>query len=203
MRKERKALPAVFEYNTDLFDATTIERMIGHFQTLLEGIVANPDARLSELPLLTNAERHQLLVEWNNTRADYPTDSCLHHLFEAQVERTPDAIAVVFEDQQLTYRELNARANQLAHYLRKRGIKPESLVGICMERSLEMVIAIYGTLKAGAAYVPIDPDYPSDRIAFMLEDAQAPVILTQEVHPRKTAFFVRTGDLPRYRLGRH
>ena len=151
----------------------------GAFPDLLEGIVADPEQRLSDLPLLTAAERQQLLVEWNATQADYPRMPCIHQLFEAQVERTPDAVAVVFEDQQLTYRELNPRANQLAHHLRALGVGPEVLVGICMERSLEMVIGLLGILKAGGAYVPLDPAYPQERLAFMLEDAQAPVLLTQ------------------------
>ena len=154
--------------------------MANHFKVLLEGIVSNPDQNLSELPILTQAERHRLLVEWNDTEADYPKNQCLHGLFEAQVERTPDVVAVVFERQQLTYRELNTRANQLAHYLRKQGVGPEVLVGICIERSLEMVIGLLGVLKAGGAYVPLDPEYPKDRLAFMLEDSQAPVLLTQE-----------------------
>jgi aspartate racemase len=129
-----------FEYSIDLFDAATIARMGGHFQTLLEEIVADSEQRLSTLPLLTSEERHQLLVAWNATEADYPNNTCIHQLFEAQVERTPDAIAVVYEDIQLTYRELNRRANQLAHHLRTLGMGPEVLVGLCMERSLEMVI---------------------------------------------------------------
>ena len=174
-----EGLKCTFVYNTDLFDAATIERMAGHYQMMLEGIAANPDQRLSELPLLTEAEQHQLLVEWNNTSADYPRDKCIHELFEEQVEKTPDAVAVVFEDQQLTYRELNTKANQLAHYLRKQGVRPEVLVGICVERSLEMIIGVLGILKAGGAYVPLDPDYPKERLAFMLEDTQATVILTQ------------------------
>ncbi len=167
------------EYNADLFDASTIKRMAGHFQRLLEGITADSNQSISTLPLLTEAERRQLLVEWNDTRADYPRDLCIHQLFEAQVERTPDATAVVFEDQQLTYRELNARANQLAHYLRERGVRPDTLVGICAERSLEMVIGLLGVLKAGGAYVPLDPSYPKERLAFMLEDTHVPVLLTQ------------------------
>jgi amino acid adenylation domain-containing protein len=175
-----EGLSCLLNYSTDLFDAATIERMLGHYQTLLEGIVADPGQRIGMLPLLTEAERHQLLVEWNDTQADCPQDSCIHQLFEAQVERTPDAVAVVFEDQQLTYRQLNARANQLAHYLRKRDVGPEVLVGICVERSLEMVVGLLGILKAGGAYVPLDPTYPKERLAFMLEDAQAPVLLTQQ-----------------------
>ena len=125
MSERDGALRAVLNYNTDLFDSSTIERMLGHFQILLEGIVANPEQRISELPLLTDAEKHQLLVEWNDTKTDYPKDKCIHQLFEEQVEKTPDAIAVVFEDQRLTYRELNQRANQLAHHLQKLGVGPE------------------------------------------------------------------------------
>jgi amino acid adenylation domain-containing protein len=175
-----QGLVGSLEYNTDLFDAATISRMLEHFQTLLEGIVANPDQRLSDLPLLTQLERQQLLVEWNDTQVDYPKHLCIHQLFEAQVERTPDAVAVVFEDQQLTYGELNRRANQVAHHLRSLDVGPDSLVGICVERSLEMVIGLLGILKAGGAYVPLDPDYPSERLAYMLSDSQVPVLLTQE-----------------------
>lgn len=169
-----------WEYNTDLFDASTISRMIGHFQTILAGIVANPRARISELPLLTERERQQLLVEWNNTFGEYPQDKCIHQLFEEQVERSPDAIALVFEGEQLTYQELNARANQLAHYLQTLGVGAEVLVGICVERSLEMVVGLLGILKAGGAYVPLDPDYPQERLSFMLADTQLKVLLTQE-----------------------
>jgi amino acid adenylation domain-containing protein len=167
------------EYNTDLFDEARIARMFGHYQTLLESVASDPGQRLSELPLLTVEERRQVLVEWNQTRADYPDGILLHGLFEAQVERTPDAVAVEFKGNQLSYRELNERANQLAHYLHGMGVGPDTLVGVCMERSLEMVVALYGVLKAGGAYVPIDPDYPPERVAFMLEDAGAPVLLTQ------------------------
>ncbi|MCC3606139.1 MAG: amino acid adenylation domain-containing protein [Microcoleus sp. PH2017_29_MFU_D_A] len=166
------------EYNTDLFEASTISRTIGHFQTLLEGIVSNPEQKISELPLLTEWERQQL-VAWNNTATDYPQNACIHQLFEEQVERSPDAIALVFEDQQLTYKELNQRANQLAHYLGKLGVTAEIMVGICVERSLEMVVGLLGILKAGGAYVPLDPAYPPERLALMLEDAQVPVLLTQ------------------------
>ncbi len=175
-----EGLKGTLEYNTDMFDPATIKRMLGHFQTLLESIVASPELRLSDLPLLTEAERRQLLVEWNDTKADYPKDLCIHQLFEAQVEQTPDAIAVVFEDKQLTYGELNAQANQLAHYLCKLGVGPEVLVGICMERSLEIVVGLLGILKAGGAYVPMDPAYPQAVLDFMLLDSQAPVLLTQK-----------------------
>ena len=167
-------------YNTDLFNADTIIQLISHFQILLEGIVANPDQRISNLPILTETARQQLLVDWNDTKRDYPKDSCIHELFEAQVKRTPEAIALQFEGQQLTYRELNNRANQVAHYLRSLGVGPEELVGLCVERSLEMVVALLGILKAGGAYVPLDPDYPKERLAFMLEDAHVSVLLTQK-----------------------
>ena len=147
---------------------------------MLEAIVANPQQRIDQLPLLTPSEQQQLLVEWNDTQVDYPQDKCIHQLFEKQVERTPDAVAVVFEDQQLTYNELNSRANQLAHYLRSLGVGADVLVGICVERSLEMVVGLLGILKAGGAYVPLDPEYPTERLSFMLEDAQIKVIVTQQ-----------------------
>ncbi|MCP4103950.1 MAG: amino acid adenylation domain-containing protein [Desulfobacteraceae bacterium] len=168
------------EYRTDLFDDATITRMIGHFKTLLEGIVADPLQRISELPLLTQAEQHQLIVKWNDTRAEYPKDKCIHHLFEEHAEQTPDAMAVIFEDRQVTYKELNSLANGLAHYLQSFGVGPEVLVGICVERSVEMIVGLIGILKAGGAYVPVDPAYPEERIAFMLEDADVGILLTQE-----------------------
>ncbi|MFN6484869.1 MULTISPECIES: non-ribosomal peptide synthetase [unclassified Nostoc] len=179
LTETEQGLMGVFEYNSDLFDAATISRMQGHFQILLEGIVANPDRHLSDLPILTATEQQQLLVDWNQTSADYPS-SCIHQLFEAQVEQTPNSIAVVFEDQQLTYQELNIRANQLAQYLQELGVVPFMLVGICVERSLDMVVGLLGILKAGGAYVPLDPAYPHERLAFMLEDAQVSVLLTQQ-----------------------
>jgi amino acid adenylation domain-containing protein/FkbH-like protein/non-ribosomal peptide synthase protein (TIGR01720 family) len=174
------AITGALEYSTDLFEAATIDRVIVHFTTLLEGIVTNPDRRLSELPLLTESERQTLLIEWNDIDSDFPQDTCIHELFEAQVKLTPCDVAVVFEDRQLTYQELNQQANQLAHYLRREGVQPDILVGICMERSLLMVIAILGILKAGGAYVPLDPAYPQSRLAFMLEDSQLEILLTQE-----------------------
>jgi amino acid adenylation domain-containing protein/FkbM family methyltransferase len=180
MRDDADGLKATLDYRTDLCDAATIDRMLGHLQVLLEGIVADPDRPISALPLLTEPERHQLLVEWNDTKRDYPKDKCIHELFEEQAEKTPDAIAVVFEGQQLTYRELNNRANQLAHYLQNLGIGPEVRVGICVEQSMEMIAGLLGILKAGAAYVPLDPSYPQERLAFMLEDAQVRVLLTQQ-----------------------
>ena len=147
-------LEGVWNYSADLFDATTITRIARSFQTLLQAIVANPQERIAELPLLTIAERHQLLVEWNNTQVNYSSDKCIHQLFEEQVERTPDAVAVVFQDQQLTYQELNCRANQLAYHLRALDVSSEVLVGICVERSLEMVVGLLGILKAGGASAP-------------------------------------------------
>ncbi len=180
LRERDEKLIGYFEYATDLFDASTIERMTRHFHTLLETIVTNPDQPISTLPLLTEAERHRLLVEWNDTQTDYPTDCCIHELFEAQVERTPDAVAVQFEGKHLTYRELNARANQLTYYLQELGVGPEKLVGVCVTRSLDMVVGLLGILKAGGAYVPLDPAYPRERIAFMLEDAQVSVLVIQE-----------------------
>lgn len=168
------------EYASDLFDPTTIARMEGHLRTLLEGIVANPDRPLSQLPLLTDWEKRQLLVEWNDTGYDFPRHACLHELFEAQVVHSPETTAVVFEEKALTYAELNARANRLAHALRARGVGPGTRVGICVERSLEMVVGLLGILKAGAAYVPLDPAYPAERLSFMLGDADVPVLLTQQ-----------------------
>jgi surfactin family lipopeptide synthetase A len=166
-------------YGTDLFDATTIARMGGHFRKLLESIAENPDETIWRLPLLTTGERHQLVVEWNDTRVDYPRDRCIHHLFEAQVARDPDAIAVVFGNESLSYAELDRRANQLANYLIHLGARPDGLIAICLERSLQMVVGLLAILKAGCAYVPLDPAYPRDRIAFMLENSQAPFVLTQ------------------------
>jgi amino acid adenylation domain-containing protein/non-ribosomal peptide synthase protein (TIGR01720 family) len=179
LEEKPDGISANFEYSTDLFDAATICRMAGHFQTLLEEIAANPDRCIEELPLLTENERYQLLRGWNDAPVDYPRDRCIHQLFEQQAERTPDAVAVVFEDQKLTYRELNERANKLAHYLQQLGVQPEVLVGICVERSLEAIVGLLGILKAGGAYVPLDPTYPKERLSFMLEETQVSVLLTQ------------------------
>jgi len=168
------------EYSRDLFDDATISRMIDHFQILLESIIADPDQSISVLPILPKKERHQLLVGWNDTAADYPQDKCIHELFEAQVKRTPNAVALVFEDRQMTYQELNQCANQLAHYLQALGVGPEVLVGICIERSIKMIVGLMGILKAGGAYVPLDPTYPPERLAFMLEDARVSLVLTEQ-----------------------
>ncbi|MBD1920353.1 amino acid adenylation domain-containing protein [Microcoleus sp. FACHB-831] len=175
-----EGLRGVVVYNTDLFERASITRMLAHFKTLLEGIVANPEKRLASLPLLSEAELHQLLVEWNDTQTDYPQDKCIHQLFEKRAEQNPDSIAVVFEDESITYGELNIRSNQLAHYLQKLGVGSEVLVGICLERSVETIVGLLGILKAGGAYVPLDPSYPRDRLNFMLEDAQVLVLLTQQ-----------------------
>jgi len=174
-----RGLAGRVEYATDLFEAATISRLIGHFQTLLEGIVAQPEARLSELPLLTEPERRQLLVEWNDTAVPFPRDKCIHELFEEQTAKTPQAVAVVYEASQLTYAELNAQANQLAHHLRELGVKPDALVAICVERCLNMVVGLLAILKAGGAYVPLDPANPKERLAFMLEDSAPVALLTQ------------------------
>ncbi len=180
LEETASGLVGFFEYNTDLFDDTTITRMVGHFQTLLEGIVAQGEQKVSELPLLTTDERQQLLMDWNGFQTEYPDQKCFHQLFEEQVERNPKAVAVVFGKQQLTYGELNAKANQLAHYLRSLGVGPDSLVGICLERSLEMAVGFLGIFKSGGAYLPLDPKYPQDRLTFMLEDSQTKVLLTQQ-----------------------
>ncbi|HEY9810874.1 MAG TPA: amino acid adenylation domain-containing protein [Halomicronema sp.] len=189
-----EGINAALEYSLDLFDSSTAQRISGHFLTLLESITENPDKRISNLPILTKDERHQLFFDWNNTQSEFPRNKCLHQLFETQVANTPDAIAVVFENESLTYRELNDKANNLANYLQKIGINPESLVGIYVERSLEMVVGLLGILKAGGAYVPLDPAYPSERIALMLEDAQIPVLLTQKkllkTLPKNSAYTV-------------
>ncbi|MHC5769305.1 MAG: amino acid adenylation domain-containing protein [Nostoc sp.] len=167
-------------YSTDLFDDATITRMLGHFQILLEGIVANPEDRIAHLPLLSESELHQLLVEWNNTQANYPQDRCIHQLIERVAEQNGEATALVFGDEQLSYKELNIRSNKVAHYLKNLGVKTEVLVGLCVERSFNMIIGMLGILKAGGAYVPLDPSYPAERLNFMLEDAQVSVLLTHE-----------------------
>ncbi|TAF06834.1 MAG: non-ribosomal peptide synthetase, partial [Nostocales cyanobacterium] len=175
-----EGLTGVFCYNTDLFDRTTIVRMIQHYQEVLTAITADPQQPLSTVSLLTPAEKEQILIQWNKTETDYPADQCIHQLFEQQVEKTPDAIAVVYGNQQLTYSQLNTKANQLAHYLISLGVEADSLVGISVERSAEMVIGLLAILKAGGAYVPLDPDYPTERLTSILEDAQVRVLLTTD-----------------------
>ncbi len=174
-----QGLRADLEYNTDLFKQTTARRILGHLQTLLEGAAAEPDRQISQLPILTDAEKNQLLVEWNDTQTEYPP-LCVHQLFETQVKQRPDAVAVIFEGNELSYQELNERANRLAHYLRKLGIGPQSLVGICQDRSSDMLISTLGVLKAGGAYVPLDPDYPQERLAYMLKHSGLTVLLTHD-----------------------
>jgi amino acid adenylation domain-containing protein len=180
----------VFVYNPDLFEAATIRRMLGHYRTLLGAVVAEPDRPVDRLPLLSAAEQHQLLAHWNRATAEYASEVSLNALFEAQVARTPAVVALDFEGRQVTYAELNARANQLARYLRQQGVGPEVLVGLYVERSVELLVAILGILKAGGAYVPLDPEYPRQRLAFMLDDCAAPVLLTQDA---------LRGGLPDYR----
>jgi aspartate racemase len=178
--ENEEMLVLTLQYDTDLLDAALIKRMLGHLQTLLLGIIADPEARLSALPLLSESEERQLLVEWNQTRREYPRQQSVHQLFEAQVERTPEAVALICGGQQVSYRALNERANQLANYLRERGVGAEVLVGVMVERSVEMVVALLGILKAGGAYVPLDPEYPLERLSFMIQDARMPVLLTQK-----------------------
>ncbi|MGC4097998.1 MAG: amino acid adenylation domain-containing protein [Nitrospira sp.] len=172
-------LAGSIEYNADVFDAATIERLITHYLRLLEAIVENPATPVGELAMLNMAERQQLLVEWNATATNYPALQTIQELFEEQVEQSPDAVAVMYEDEQLTYRELNARANQLARHLRAIGIGADMLVGLCMDRSLAMIVGLLGILKAGGGYVPLDPTYPPERLAYMLADSQSCVLLTQ------------------------
>jgi len=174
-------LEGMIEYNTDLFEASTIQRICGHYRTLLEASVAQPDRSITELPMLTDQERRQLLVDWNNTAVEVPGKTlCLHQMIEEQAARTPDQVALVFDQQRLTYGELNRRANQLAHYLQELAVGPDTLVGLFMERSLEMIVGLLGILKAGGAYVPMDPTYPKERIAYILEDSKVPIVLTQK-----------------------
>jgi non-ribosomal peptide synthetase component F len=181
LREVDDHLAGVWVFNTDVFDASTIERLQGHFQTLLKAIVADPAQPVSRLPLLTAAERQQLLVEWNATETAYPRDATLAERFEAQAAATPDSVALVFEEQQLTYRELNTRASHLAQYLRhQHGVGREVCVGLCMERSIEMVVGLLGIVKAGGVYVPLDPDMPPERLAFILEDADVTLVLTED-----------------------
>ncbi len=172
-------LRTTIEYSTDLFDEVTMQRLMQHYQNLLEGIVADPSQHLSDLPLLSSAELQQILIEWNDTATEYPKEMCLHQLFEAQVESTPEAVAIVSGEVNVSYYELNRRANQVAQVLRAVGIKPDTLIGLFTDRSVEMVVGVLGILKAGGAYLPLDSGYPQARLQYMLNDAKAPVILTQ------------------------
>jgi amino acid adenylation domain-containing protein len=179
LQDTEQGISGQIEYSTDLFDEVTIQAMVEHWEILLQGIVEKPEQRISEFPLLSQTEQH-LLLRWNNTQKNYPTDLCIHHLFEAQVERTPDAVAVIDGEKTLTYSELNIKSNQLAHYLKKLGVRLEDKIGICSDRTFDLIIGLLGILKAGAAYVPLDPNYPQERINFILEDAQVSVLLVNE-----------------------
>jgi amino acid adenylation domain-containing protein len=180
VRESAQGFQTNWEYASDLFDGVTVKRMAQHFERLLEAVVADPDQSIGALALLTESERTQLLVEWNDTAADYPKDRSIHELFEAQAAQTPDKTALVCDEQQLTYVELNQRANELAHYLKEAGVGPGDLVGVCLGRGLDSIVALLGILKAGAAYVPLDPGYPKERIAFMMQDSGAKTVLTDE-----------------------
>nr|QEO74685.1 AMP-dependent synthetase and ligase [uncultured bacterium] len=173
-------LAGLMQYNSELVDSPAMTRMVRQFAVLLADIVSHPQKKVSELQLLTREDEQLLLHDWNDTQTHYARESCLHQLFEAQVERSPDAPALVFHDRQYTYADVNHRANQLAHYLKKLGVGPEVCVGICLERSAEMVISLLGVLKAGGVYLPLDPSYPQDRLRFMLSDSQTGVVLTQD-----------------------
>ncbi len=174
-----------YSYNTDLFARSTIERLAGHFGVLLESIAANPNRLISELPFLTTKERNQLLTQWNGSEVTYPSGHCIHQLFEMQAMRHPDAIAVVFEDKQLSYEALNQKANRLAHFLKSQGIGPEVLVGICIERSLEMMVGILGILKAGGAYLPVEPELPEGKLRLILQDSGIEWVLTSSTLSEK------------------
>ena len=179
MRETPEGIGGFIEYNTDLFEGATIKRLVSHLHTLLTEAVTNPDTWLADLPLISEAERQQLLVAWNNTGSISPSDQSAQQLFEAQVERTPDAVAAISEEQQLTYHSLNQKANQLARHLQVMGVGPEVVVGVCLESSLEMITAVLAILKAGGAYVPLDPSYPAERLAFMLTDSRVRLLLTR------------------------
>ncbi|MEJ0090102.1 MAG: amino acid adenylation domain-containing protein [Limisphaerales bacterium] len=179
LSEKNGSLHGIFEYATQIFDPADISRLLAGYQNLLAAIVADTEQPVSRLPLLSPVERHRLVVEWNDTASDYPRDRCVHELFEEQAERTPEATAVLFGDQQLTYRQLNEHANQLAHHLLLLGVKPDTLVGICLERSINMIVGLLGILKAGGAYVPLDPTYPHERLAFMIEDSSLTMLVTQ------------------------
>jgi amino acid adenylation domain-containing protein len=180
LERTADSLSGYAEFNADVFDRATVERFCAHYETLLRGIIANSETAVANLSLLTAAEREQLLVTWNATQTPYSRDRCIHELFEEQVRRTPDETAVVFEDEELSYRELNRRANAIAAHLKQLGAGPEARIGICVHRSIEMLAGLLGILKAGAAYVPLDPAYPKERLTLMIEDAQVQAILTEE-----------------------
>jgi amino acid adenylation domain-containing protein len=177
--EEQDIMKGSFEYNTDLFEAASIKRMVGHFQVLLEGIIADMEQDISHLPLMSTEEKNQLLVEWNNTDAAYPRESCIYQLFESCVDKYPDEEAVIFAQQCLTYERLNRQATQLAHLLQKMNVTPETLVAVCMENSMQLITGVIGILKTGGAYIPMDPAYPNERLMIILKDARAPVLITQ------------------------
>ncbi len=178
MAQTNEGLGASITYNTDLFDDATIQRMLLHYETLLSGVLLEPDRKVATLPILTEKERNQLIYDWNANKENVAIDTTVYRQFEEQAERSPDAIAIRFFDQRLTYRELNEKANQLANYLRKLGIGPEKITGIFLERSPELIIAILGVMKAGGGYLPLDPIHPYERLAFMFQDARIPVLIT-------------------------
>ncbi|HEU4562742.1 MAG TPA: amino acid adenylation domain-containing protein, partial [Longimicrobium sp.] len=180
MVRQAEGLTASLEYNTDLFERGTIQRMLGHLRRVLEEVAADAEVRLSELDLLGEGERALVLEAWNATEVEYPRDRCIHQLFESRADHTPNAVAVVFDGGELTYRELDERANRLAWHLAGMGVGPDARVGLCLERDPEMMVAVLGILKAGAAYVPLDPAYPAERLAYMLEDSAARVLLTEQ-----------------------
>ncbi|WP_406278246.1 amino acid adenylation domain-containing protein [Embleya sp. NBC_00896] len=194
------SLDGAIVYTTDLFDDATMGRLVEHFRNLLVAVTTRPDACLSELDMLAPAERRRILVEWNDTAADYPDTATVHRLFEERAERCPDATALTCGSDTLTYRELNERANRLAHHLRDLGIGPDSLVGVCLERGPDMICALLGILKAGGAYVPLDPDHPADRLAYLVEDTAAPLIVTHTSHtdrlPADTPYLAIDHDWP-------
>ena len=173
---------ACCSFGMGTFDPGDAKRIADQFAVFLHGIVADPGCHVAELVLLSAEQRREILVEWNDTRADYPVARCVHELVEAQAARAPDAVAVMYGDEQLTYRELDRRASRLAHHLRARGVGPETPVGLCAERSLPLIVGLRGILKAGGAYVPLDPTYPAGHLAFLIEDARIPILLTQEHH---------------------
>ena len=178
--ESREGLKGTLAYNQELFEGQTIKRLIGHFENLLAGVIENPHSKVNQLQILSLVEYQQIVREWNNATVDYLQDKCIHQLFEQQVAKTPDAIAVIFQEQQLTYRELDNRANQLANYLQTLGVKPDAKVGICLNRCLEMMVGILAILKAGGAYIPLDPAYPQERLSHMLEDSGISVLLTTQ-----------------------
>ncbi len=180
LSESEEGLTGCLEYNTDIFDSTTITQFISNFQTLLENIVTNPEQRLSELSLLTTSEQEQLLLKFNQTHAEYPQDITLHQLFEQQVELTPDSLALISDSEKLTYRQLNHKVNQLANYLQKHGVTQETFVALCLERSQDMIVGILAILKAGGAYIPLDPSYPVERLNFMLSDSQVSLLISQQ-----------------------